>query len=72
MTNQMIRVIRIKDHEAVPIDVSIDFSGEMGGGTEVMFFEIEQDAAIFLSLDGIRSVLAAAERLKAEFEGFGK
>lgn len=70
MKNHMIRTIRVKDGNATPIDVSIDFTGygHETLGEETLFFEIEQDQSVFLSIEGIKSVLAAAEVLKTELE----
>jgi hypothetical protein len=70
MTNQMIRTIRIRDGEATQIDVSVDFVDQCGTNGDTMFFEIEQEQSIFMSIEGIESVLAAAKLLKAEFEKF--
>ena len=70
MKNHMIRTMRVKDGNATPIDVSVDFTGYGAEelGEDVLFFEIEQDQSVFLSIDGIKSALAAAEILKAELE----
>ena len=66
----MIRTIRVFDHKATPVDVTIDFSGygHETLGEETMFFEIDQDNAIYLSIEGIETVLAAAKKLKEEYE----
>ena len=70
MTKQMIRTIRVFDHKATPVDVSIDFTGygHETLGEETLFFEIDQDTAVYLSLEGIESVLSAAKKLKEEYE----
>ena len=66
---QLTRTIRICDHNATPVDVSIDFTGaneEIGGE---VFFEIEQEQSVYLSIEGIEAVLAAAKQIKAEWDG---
>lgn len=64
------RTLRIFDHNATPVDVSIDFTGygheELGDKT--IFFEIEQEQSVFLTIEGIEAVLEAAKRIKAEWD----
>ena len=67
---QMIRTIRVKDGEAIPVDVSIDFRDEGGTNGNTIFFELEQESSVFLSLEGIKAVWSAASRLEADFKKF--
>ena len=65
---QITRMIRVFDNDAIPVDVSIDFSETL----EPMFFEIEQEHSVFLSLEGIQAVYEAARKLKIEYEQLAK
>ena len=71
---QLTRTLRICDHGATPVDVSIDFTGygheELGDKT--IFFEIEQDQSVYLTIEGIEAVLAATKRIKAEWDALAK
>lgn len=71
---QMTRTLRICDHNATPVDVSIDFTGygheELGEKT--IFFEIEQEQSVYLTIEGIEAVLEAAKRIKAEWDALAK
>ena len=67
---QMVRTIRIRDGESVQIDVSIDFCDACGTNGDTMFFEIEQEQTIFLSIEGIAAVLDAATQLRDSFIQF--
>jgi hypothetical protein len=61
---QITRMIRICDHDAEPMDISV----HVGGGINPMFFEIEQDLdkSIVVSIDGLRALLNAAKQLQQE------
>lgn len=61
----MTRTIRIKDHNAIPMDICIDFSDSID---PVMFFEIEQEnGSIVVSIDGIEALWSSAKKLQEEF-----
>lgn len=63
---QYTRMIRIADHDAEPMDISIHFEG----GIDPMFFEIEQDLdkSIVVSIQGLDALLKAAIKLKEEYK----
>ena len=68
---KLTRTIRICDHDATPVDVSIDFTGGSdieGKNPDVIFFEIEQEQSVYLSIEGIEAVLEAAKRIKVEWD----
>ena len=67
---QLTRTMRVCDHNATPVDVSIDFTGygHEQLGEKTVFFEIEQDQSVFLTVEGIEAVLGAAKRIKAEWD----
>lgn len=62
---QRIQMIRIADHDAEPMDISIDLSD----GDKPMFFEIEQDVdrSIVVSIKGLEALIEAAKKLEEEY-----